>query len=500
MFCPNCGNQVPDGYSFCSYCGAQFDNSYVNQQPQYPYPQPQYQHPQYAVQQKPPKKGVNLMGVIAGVAALLVAGGIAAGIFFFGGRNGDGNIPDKPDSGNHSQDKDENADVQEEDHFSGWVVSAKWEYDQQGEFKLGRTYEYDILGRLSKEQRYNKEKNPTQYDVYTYDFDGGYTVTTYINSDGRTYIVDQFNAGGDPILHLVYDKDGTESLRHDYTYDREGRLLRKESLERQTVYLEEYTYDDAGNNILYIRYVSGIETGRIVMNYDEAGNLIREEQIPNPETSDSSEPEIYEYTYDDRGNLLKKQFIFRGKPYNHEVYFYDDENRMVLMHHFIDHLDGWQEMSRFEAYNYNENGQLTLEGRGHSYDTAKSAPEYKSFVELVTYEYDAQGRVTVESHYGTGKISSQKHTEYREDGQISYIRHTNAEGLLTGETLYTYDGSGNLLSRHFTKENNEVGDTYPGFTLHEYTYDKHGNMTSEKYYQNREVTDYYYEYEYTFIP
>ena len=76
-------DQIPDGYPFCSYCGAQFDNSYVNQQPQYqqpqyPYQQPQYQQPQYT-QPKAAKKGFHLLGMIA-AGVLLVAIGVVAGI------------------------------------------------------------------------------------------------------------------------------------------------------------------------------------------------------------------------------------------------------------------------------------------------------------------------------------------------------------------------------------------------------------------------------------
>ena len=65
MFCNNCGNQVPDGQNFCSFCGTQVvvsmqSNNQTYSQSQYPqqnvYQQPQYaqqnvyQQPQYAHQ------------------------------------------------------------------------------------------------------------------------------------------------------------------------------------------------------------------------------------------------------------------------------------------------------------------------------------------------------------------------------------------------------------------------------------------------------------------
>ena len=49
MFCPKCGNQLPDGAKFCTSCGAQMAAA-MPQQPQQPQ-QPQYQPPQQQYQQ-----------------------------------------------------------------------------------------------------------------------------------------------------------------------------------------------------------------------------------------------------------------------------------------------------------------------------------------------------------------------------------------------------------------------------------------------------------------
>lgn len=55
MFCPNCGNQCPDGTKFCQSCGAPLTNNqqqntqpnYGNQQNYYQQPNQQYQQPNY---------------------------------------------------------------------------------------------------------------------------------------------------------------------------------------------------------------------------------------------------------------------------------------------------------------------------------------------------------------------------------------------------------------------------------------------------------------------
>jgi len=475
MFCPNCGNQVPDGYSFCSYCGAQFDNSYVNQQPQYPYPQPQYQQPQYAVQQEPPKKGVNLMGVIAGVAALLVAGGIAAGIFFFGGRNGDGNTQDKPDSGNYSQDKDENADVQEEDHFSGWVVSAKWEYDGEGVLLRGEKNSYDLLGRLDKGYYCNSEGEPYQCNQYEYDMTGGYTVTNYSIADGRTHTFEQYDSDGQNILRIVYNEDGTERERFTYVFYAKDKPLSQEFFKVGAPAAEwryEYTYDSQGNQTSMVYYTNGSEVRRVEMAYDSAGHMIREQKISN-QKDPSEDPDIYEYTYDAQGNLVYMMHTYCGVPYDHEEYYYDSENRLILYREYSHSYKGNIEMQRFEQYIYNEQGLLISEGYGKSYDDSLDAPPEKCFRERTLYEY-------------------------RTDGQLTHIRRVTSDSLLKEEFIYTYDENGCLRTECRTTENNELG--IAGHTVDESTYDEHGNMISKKGYYDNGTLKYHHEYEYTFIP
>ena len=59
MFCPNCGNQCPDGTKFCQSCGTPLTNNqqqntqpdFNNQQANYQQPNQQYQQPNQQYQQ-----------------------------------------------------------------------------------------------------------------------------------------------------------------------------------------------------------------------------------------------------------------------------------------------------------------------------------------------------------------------------------------------------------------------------------------------------------------
>lgn len=63
MFCPNCGNQCPDGTKFCQSCGTPLANNqqqnqntqsdFGNQQANYQQPNQQYQQPNYNQYQQP---------------------------------------------------------------------------------------------------------------------------------------------------------------------------------------------------------------------------------------------------------------------------------------------------------------------------------------------------------------------------------------------------------------------------------------------------------------
>lgn len=72
MFCPNCGNQLPDGSRFCGKCGTQLDVSPGVQPTGVPGP--------YApVAEKPKSKAGLVIGI---VAAVVVVAGIVAAIVF----------------------------------------------------------------------------------------------------------------------------------------------------------------------------------------------------------------------------------------------------------------------------------------------------------------------------------------------------------------------------------------------------------------------------------
>lgn len=91
MFCPNCGNNVPDGVAFCNICGTAF-NAPQNAAPQAAPPQyaapvmpPQYAAPvmpPQAMPQPPKKKKTGLIiGIVVAVIVIIVGALAISGVF-----------------------------------------------------------------------------------------------------------------------------------------------------------------------------------------------------------------------------------------------------------------------------------------------------------------------------------------------------------------------------------------------------------------------------------
>ena len=435
--------------------------------------------------------------ILAIVAAVILVIGIAAGALVLGIRLlGAGANKTPANEVRPGSDQTQ----QEEQRFSGWQVSVMRAYDKDGTLYRTEEYSYDLLGRLIKEQCYDREGIPYQYDVYVYDLNGGYTVTTYVNESGRAYIVEEYDAAGNRLLRIIYEEDGSESVRYEQEYDARGNLLRKYAMEKSKDFegSTEYAYDENDNRILYVIYEKGVELERFVYTYDEQGRMLREERIPNPETDPYSDKEIFNYTYNPDGTV-RREHIFRNEYYRHEIFRYDDAGRETLYLRFFN--EG--ELGTARETVYDDEGRILCEKEIEGYDTFPNFVYGQSrftYGKVYTYAYNDRGDQTLKEYSYYGKLMSREETTYHGDGRPDYTRVVNADGKLSSETFFIYDDRGNLLFERHTNENRETGDPGEIYQCYEYTYDINGNMTSEAYYYNRETRQYYYEYDYIYIP
>lgn len=107
------------------------------------------------------------------------------------------------------------------------------------------------------------------------------------------------DAYGNVLTQTTQYADGSQwQLSYTYEYDENGRWTRRDQVNTGFPMWSTREYTGEGHACTEYLYYSG-EKLRMVSTYDEAGNLLREQDIDNGEESG-----FREYTYDDQGELI----------------------------------------------------------------------------------------------------------------------------------------------------------------------------------------------------
>jgi RHS repeat-associated protein len=267
--------------------------------------------------------------------------------------------------------------------------------------------------------------------AYTYDARGRLATTTDASGTTRLEYSDL-----DALTRIEYPNG--RFLRFEYNVV--GQRTKSEDQDGATV---NYAYDDLGR---LDRLTDGGGALIVDYTYDAAGRMAREDKGNGTATT---------YAYNPVGELLTITHLAPGGAVNSRYdYTYDETGRrstMTLTDGDPTTPDGTT------AYGYDPVGQLT----------SVVLPGGRTIV----YQYDAVGnRVSV-----------------TDDGVVtSYTTNLANEYARAGDTVYTYDADGNLVSAAgpagtttyaYSDENRLVGVTGPGLTA-SYTYDALGHRDS----------------------
>jgi RHS repeat-associated protein len=291
------------------------------------------------------------------------------------------------------------------------------------------SFEYDGNSRQISVRRPLGQTSTTIYDlagqpIRTVNFDG---TSVDVDFDLRGRVISQRLSDG-PVFQYAYTPTGLLATTTDAlgtsqrTYDSQNRLVEKRDSDGKAIV---YTYDNA-SRITEIRTASNI----IRSSYDAAGQLVR--------VSDSNS-RITTYTYNQSGHLTSTSY----PDGTIESRSHDKLGRLVSME---TKLDG----SIISGYQYKHDGvgrrTEVVEGSGRT----------------VSYRYDLAGRLVNESIMSAGNPTQSADYSYdsvgnrlvRMDtvrGTTIYVYNINDELLSekTGniESVYTYDGRGNLVSK-----------------------------------------------------
>ena len=174
--------------------------------------------------------------------------------------------------------------------------------------------------------------------------DGAATETTFVYDNGG-WLPTQVQKGGDAFA-MEYDDAGRVTL---YT---------------APTYTEQRVFDEAGH--LAETTWQGESSTHTVYTYDEAGQVVRQEQTADDFSS------VVEYVYDEHGNVITQTTSAPGGEPDVNTYTYEYNDDGLAVSQTYDITQPWGTFSGTYTYEYDEQGRMTKE----SYDEGEERYYY----------------------------------------------------------------------------------------------------------------------------
>lgn len=248
-------------------------------------------------------------------------------------------------------------------------------------------------------------------------------------------------------------------------------------------------------------YVTNGERMETVMtfSYDANGNMVTLDNGGQP----------FNYTYDDRGNILSVPTIIADNDPGTVKYTYDDQDRLIEQKEY-DHdgsfdegfLYAYDAASRITAYHAIDQAGNILKtistytydpigGKATHTDSRGSSGPYWTYTEsgalltegrdpasavgtLYTYSYDSSGRILRRDQNQNGKDAGYVEYTYSEDGSSVLITDTDLTENTVSRTSCHLDESGRITKKAVLNDNGQ------SVSEETWIYDEVGNVTSHK--------------------
>lgn len=303
--------------------------------------------------------------------------------------------------------------------------------------------EYDDNGYISKLSYFDSEDKPSETNGYS-------TVKIVNDACGNPLETSWLDIEGKPVTDAIAKKENK--------YDSKGRMI------------EEAYYDNEDKP-----FISDYGTTSIQLAYNDKNQITSftfKNGTSGTDTGRDDGVGVQKNTYDPRGNLISTTNYAPGGS----VLAENSENVAI-----------WQ-------FRYDENCNL-MECQAFDAQKKRVNPRSTDKFSKIVFTYDEYGNVASERWYDADDNPKEK------NGCVGYNYKRNRRGLIleqkpvdasgklaAGKQIYrfSYDDRGNQTEQTLFDENGRTSDEY-GVWRTEYTYDRHGNLIQERYFDINEI-------------
>lgn len=352
------------------------------------------------------------------------------------------------------------------------------QYDDNGRItsevdKYGRetTYLYDNMGRvISKTISYDGTSKTTSTSY-------GYEYNVYI-------ITGKVSNKRYPVVSTITERNENNEVISKKYIEPYGKTVREE----EYGIVKDFTYDMQGN--VYTTYERGTSSTNVrspkltVTLYDKNGKLT--DTIHNPIyrnghfTVDANNSIVESNTYDNAGNLIQE----KDSKGNITTYEYNEEGKVTKVSLPDSSANGNETLYAYNIQNF-ENNQLvstkdtTTNARGYVSTTTYNgagqvmsvADEAGSWTIKTSYDYDASGNKSRETHQNGGYITY----NYNAKNQLTESKEYNNGDELEKKSTYSYNSDDLVAS---VVDYKKVSGSQEPYRYTYYGYNDFGKMTS----------------------
>lgn len=346
-------------------------------------------------------------------------------------------------------------------------------------------YSYNSFGELAESWEVDGTDKPSASQksahliTYAYNADGSCASVSYAdNGNGITKLSYTYNAQKQLTKITANLKDGRTRTLSEYSYTTDGKVASRKDYEdfagTGSRYVQRhYTYD-AFDRVLTMSYNESGNTGKTEEShsyqYDKGSHIIHEETSLDWNGQSAAASEIKDYTYDNKGQLIKSILVDQNHVRTTTEYSYDTVGNRLKMTETLFAQKEKRQLKKEETVNtYNSLDQLLTSsikettGTSSAVNTSSVAYTYDVNGNLVstvdsvkkeetTYQYNPHGQMVSYQAKKNGSTVLNQTNAYNGEGQRISREEGNAETAYfyqNGTLLMSEDGDGNLENFYY---------------------------------------------------